>query len=96
MKRSNTQSIGEAIRAYLKESKLEKPLKERQLISTWESLLGKSIARATRDIYIKDGKLYVFLTSSVIRNELYMLQDEIIRKLNESAGEELLSGMVLK
>ena len=96
MKRSNTQSIGEAIRAYLKESKLEKPLKERQLISTWESLLGKSIARATRDIYIKNGKLYVFLTSSVIRNELYMLQDEIIRKLNESAGEELLSGMVLK
>ena len=88
--------MGEAIRAYLKESKLEKPLKERQLISTWESLLGKSIARATRKIYIKDGKLHVILTSSVIRNELYMLQDEIVRKLNESAGEELISGMVLK
>ena len=88
--------MGEAIRAYLKESKLEKPLKERQLISTWESLLGKSIARATRKIYIKDGQLFVILTSSVIRNELYMLQDEIVRKLNESAGEELISGMVLK
>ena len=86
----------EAIRAFLKESNLEKPLKERQLVSSWESLLGKSIARATREIYIKDGKLYVSLTSSVIRNELYMLQDEIIRKLNEAAGEELLTGMVLK
>ena len=96
MERSNTQSMGEAIRAFLKESKLEKPLKERQLVSSWESLLGKSIARATREIYIRDGKLYVSLTSSVIRNELYMLQDEIIRKLNESAGEELISGMVLK
>ena len=96
MERSNTQSLGEAIRAYLKTSKLEKPLKERQLISSWESLLGKSIARATREIYIKEGKLHVSLTSSVIRNELYMLQDEIIRKLNEAAGEELLSGMVLK
>ncbi len=96
MEKSNTQSLGEAIRAYLKESQLEKPLKERQLISSWESLLGKSSARATRDIYIKDGKLYVYLSSSVIRNELYMLQDEIIRKLNEAAGEELLSGMVLR
>ena len=96
MERSNTQSMAEAIRAFLKESKLEKPLKERQLVSSWESLLGKSIARATREIYIKDGKLYVSLTSSVIRNELYMLQDEIIRKLNEAAGEELLKGMVLK
>ena len=96
MERSNTQSMAEAIRAFLKESKLEKPLKERQLVSSWESLLGKSIARATREIYIKDGKLYVSLTSSVIRTELYMLQDEIIRKLNEAAGEELLKGMVLK
>lgn len=96
MERSNTQSMREAIRAFLKESNLEKPLKERQLVSSWESLLGKSIARATREIYIKDGKLYVSLTSSVIRNELYMLQDEIIRKLNEAAGEELLTGMVLK
>ncbi len=96
MQRSNTQSMGEAIRAFLKESKLEKPLKERQLVSSWESLLGRSVARATREIYIKDGKLYVALTSSVVRNELYMLQDEIIRRLNEAAGEELLSGMVLK
>ena len=96
MEKSNTQSLGEAIRAYLKESDLETPLKERQLISTWESLLGRSIARATRDIYIKDRKLYVFLTSSVIRNELFMLQDEIVRKLNEAAGEELISGMVLR
>ena len=96
MQRSNTQSMGEAIRAFLKESKLEKPLKERQLVSSWESLLGRSVARATREIYIKDGKLYVALTSSVIRNELYMLQDEIIRRLNEAAGEELLSGIVLR
>ena len=96
MEKSNTQSMSEAIRAYLKESKLEKPLKERQLINSWESLLGKTIARATREIYIRDGKLIVTLTSSVIRNELYMLQDEIIRKLNNAAGEELLKGMALK
>ena len=96
MEKSNTQSMGEAIRAYLKETKLERPLKERQLLSSWESLLGKSVARATRDIKIKDGKLLVTLTSSVVRNELYMLQDEIIRKLNEAAGEELISGMILK
>jgi len=96
MEKSNTQSMGEAIRAYLKETKLERPLKERQLISTWESLLGKSVARATSKINIREGKLHVTLTSSVVRNELYMLQDEIIRKLNEAAGEDLIKGIVLK
>jgi len=94
MERSNTHSIAEAIRAFLKESRLEKPLKERQLVQSWESLLGKTVARATTRIYLKDGKLVVHLNSSVVKNELYMLQDEIIKKLNDAAGEELVTGIV--
>ena len=96
MERSNTQNIGDVIRAYLKESGLDKPLKERQLIQQWEALLGRPVARATTRIFIRDRKLFVYLSSSVIRNELFMLQDEILRKLNEAAGEEMLSEIVLK
>ncbi len=96
MERNNTQSIAEAIRAYLKQSKLEKPLKERQLVQSWESLLGRSVARATTRIYLKDGKLYVHLSSSVVKNELYMLTDEIIRKMNDAAGEEMVREIVLR
>lgn len=96
MERNNTRSIAEVIRAYLKESRLEKPLKEKQLVQSWESLLGKSVARATTKIYLKDGKLFVHLSSSVVKNELYMLQDEIIRKLNDAAGEELVTGIVFR
>ena len=96
MERSDTQSIAEAIRAYLKESRLEKPLKERQLVQSWETLLGRSVARSTSKIYLKDGRLFVHLNSSVVKNELYMLQDEIIKKLNEAAGEELGKEIVLR
>ncbi len=96
MERSNTQSIAEVIRAYLKESRLEKPLKERQLVQSWETLLGRSVARSTSKIYLKDGRLFVHLNSSVVKNELYMLQDEIIKKLNEAAGEELVKEIVLR
>jgi len=96
MERSNTQSIADAIRAYLKESRLEKPLKERKLVQSWETLLGKSVSRATSKIYLKDGKLFVHLSSSVVKNELYMLQDEIRKKLNDAAGEELVREIVLR
>lgn len=96
MERSNTKSIAEAIREYLKESRLEKPLKERQLVQSWETLLGKSVARATSNIYLKNGRLFVHLNSSVVKNELFMLQDEIIRKLNDSAGEELVKEIVFR
>jgi predicted nucleic acid-binding Zn ribbon protein len=96
MERSNTQNIGDVIRAYLKESGLDKPLKERQLVQSWESLLGKSVARATTRIFIKDGKLVVYLNSSVVRNELFMLQEEIRKKFNEAAGEEMVREIILK
>jgi predicted nucleic acid-binding Zn ribbon protein len=96
MERSNTQNIGDVIRAYLKESGLDKPLKERQLIQSWESLLGRSVARATTRIFIRDRKLFVYLSSSVIRNELFMLQDDILKKMNEAAGEELVREIILK
>jgi seryl-tRNA(Sec) selenium transferase len=96
MERNNTKSIAEAMRAYLKESRLEKPLKERQLVQSWEALLGKSVARATSKIYLSQGRLYVHLNSSVVKNELFMLQDEIIRKLNEAAGEVLVREIVLR
>ncbi len=96
MEKSNTRNIAEVIRAYLREAKLEKPLKERQLVQSWETLLGKSVARATDRIYLKQGKLYVHLKSSVVRNELYMLQEEIVKKLNESAGEVLVEEIVLR
>jgi predicted nucleic acid-binding Zn ribbon protein len=96
VERRNTQNIGDVIRAYLKQSGLEKPLKERQLIQSWESLLGKTVARATTRIFVKDRKLFVYLRSSVIRNELFMLQKEILKKLNEAAGEEILDEIILK
>ncbi len=96
MERNHTQSIAEVIRAYLRESKLEQPLKERQLVQSWETLLGKSVARSTTRIYIREGKLFVHLSSSVVRNELFMLQDEILKKLNEAAGEELVREIVFR
>jgi len=96
MERSNTKSLAEAIREYLKESRLEKPLKERQLVQSWETLLGKSVARSTSKIYLREGKLFVHLNSSVVKNELFMLQDEILRRLNEAAGEELVKEIILR
>ncbi len=96
MERNNTQSIAEVIRAYLRESRLEKPLKERQLVQSWETLLGKSVSRATSKIYLKEGRLFVHLSSSVVKNELFMLQDEILKKLNDAAGEDLVKEIVFR
>ena len=96
MRKKNTQKIDDVVREYLKALKIDDKLKEVKLIKSWDDVVGKTIARSTNDIYIKDRKLYVKLNSSVIRNELFMLRDGLKKALNDRAGEELIDEIILK
>jgi len=96
MKRANIRKLSDILKDFLKENKLDARLKERQVINGWEELMGKAIARVTKKIYIKEGRLFVIISSSVVRSELHMLKQEIVRKLNERAGEEIIRELVLK
>jgi len=81
---------------YIKEMHLEGKLNEVSVINSWEETVGKAIASRTTKIYIKDQVLYVFLNSSVVRNELLMLRQALREKLNERAGAEVVKDIVLR
>ena len=81
---------------YLKEMNMEGKLNEVGLINSWEEIVGKAISSRTSNIYIKDKVLYVHLNSSVVRNELLMLRQELMEKLNQKAGTEVIRDIVLK
>ena len=96
MKKSNAQPLKEVIQEYIAALKMNQKLKEVSLLSSWEQFVGKTINRATRDIYIKDKKLYVVLNSSIIRNELHNIKEPLLNKLNESAGHKVIDDIILK
>ena len=96
MDKSLTRSLKDVMSDYLQQNNLDTRLKERNLVNSWESVVGKTINRTTKNIYVKDKKLYVHLSSSVARNELHMLKDELVKRLNENVGEEIISEIVLK
>lgn len=96
MRRSEIHSLGSAIKSYLKESKFDRKLAEVDIVSSWEAIIGKPIARATSNIYIQNGTLHIHLNSSIVRNELFMMRNDIIRAVNEHAGREVVTGIVLK
>jgi predicted nucleic acid-binding Zn ribbon protein len=96
MRRSNTQSLSEVLKEYIKEARLERKLKEVDVVQGWEELLGKTISHYTRNIYIRNKVLYVEISSSVVKNELFMMREEIKRKINEKGGEEIVKTIVFK
>jgi predicted nucleic acid-binding Zn ribbon protein len=96
MRRSKTISLAEAMKDYIREMNLEGKLNEIGIINSWEETVGKAIASRTSRVYIKDQVLYVHLTSSVVRNELLMLRQELKEKINGKAGSEVIKDIVLK
>ena len=96
MRRSNTQTIASVIKDYLKEAQIEGKLKEVQVVNSWEELVGKTIARRTNRIYIKNGKLYLHINSSIVKNELLMHREGIIERINTNAGEEIVKEIVIR
>jgi predicted nucleic acid-binding Zn ribbon protein len=96
MRRNDIQSLGSAIKDYLKEKKFDGKIAEVEAVSLWESIIGKQIARATSSIYIKDGILYVHLRSSIVRNELFMMRSDIMRAMNQRVGSEVVKSIILR
>ena len=96
MRRSNTQKLSEVLKEYIEQNQLDKKLKEIDVVQNWENLLGKTIAHYTKNIYIRNRILYVEISSSVVKNELFMMREEICRRINEDAGQNVVSKIIFK
>ncbi len=96
MRKSNTQSLSQVLREYISEMRMDRKLKEVNVVQSWEEVLGKTISRYTRNVYFSKGILFVEINSAVVKNELVMMREEIRKRLNEQAGEEIITKIVFK
>ncbi len=92
----NTQHIKEVIDALRKERKLKKGLEKAQIKTLWADLMSDTIAGYTSRLTYDKGTLYVYLTSSALREELNRGKSKIIGLLNEKLGEEVIKRIVFK
>ena len=96
MKRTNTQILSEVLSDFLRENPLvAEKLAENRLVNAWEKTLGKATSRYTEELYIRKKTLYVRLSSAVLRNELSLCRSDLIAKLNNEAGMEVITQIVL-
>ena len=90
MQRSTIESIGEVIAQMLRDSGLEKPLMEKQLVESWPVVMGPSVTRLTRRVELKNGILYVYLNSAALKAELFICRRELVTKLNDHVGSKVI------
>ncbi len=96
MRRKETRGINNIIQESLKNLNIDQKVAESHLINHWKKIVGKTIQKYTENVYISNNKLYVHLNSSVVRNELYMIKDELKHSLNEEAGKEAITDIIIR
>ncbi|OJV45382.1 MAG: hypothetical protein BGO29_12010 [Bacteroidales bacterium 36-12] len=96
MRRRETESIKDLIQEFLKLRKLDKPLFEKKIVNAWSKVLGENISEYTTDIIVRNRKLYVTLSSSVLRHDLFLSRDEIMQSLNKYVGCDVIDEVVFR
>ena len=96
MRKKNTELLSDVIRQVLKQQHLDKPLNEKRLIDAWPAVLGNNIMQYTSGLNIKNKVLYVSLSSSVLRHDLFLSRDEIKASLNKYVGAEVIIDIIFR
>ncbi|HVV55423.1 MAG TPA: DUF721 domain-containing protein [Mucilaginibacter sp.] len=94
MRKANDKTLKEAIEQMLQVYKLKRRYEETGVVSAWPDLVGKFVANRTKEIFIRDKKLFLRIESSVIKNELLMMRSQIIDKINNDAGETVIEEII--
>jgi len=62
----------------------------------WGKFFGKHVAENTRDLMVRNRKLYVYYNNASLRNQLLMHREGIKKRLNEEFGEDYLEEVIVK
>lgn len=97
MRRSRPVRIGELWAGFVEESPMRRmKLCEARVPEVWASVVGEAVASLTGSVTMKNGILYVSLTSSVARHEIFMKRASIQRSINQRLGMEVVSNIIVK
>ena len=94
MRKTNDKTLKEAIEQMLNVYKIKRRFDETGIISAWPNLVGKSVANRTKELFVRDKKLFLRIESSVIKNELMLMRSQIIEKINNEAKSVLVEEII--
>lgn len=89
-------NMGDALKQFLKNSRLKNGVQSVQIEELWEQIMGKTIARYTEKIQIINHTLFIQTYIGPLKNELVYQKDKIRERVNEAMGESLIEEVVIR
>lgn len=89
-------SMQDAIKQFLKQSRLKGGIQSLQIEEVWEQVMGKTIAKYTDKIQLINHTLFITSTVAPLKNELMYQKEKIIERINDALGEKTVKDVIIK
>jgi predicted nucleic acid-binding Zn ribbon protein len=93
-RKADIQPLKETLQALVNAYKLQGKLNEVTIVESWEKIMGRAIAIKTQEIYFRNGKLFVRISSAPLKHELVMAKTKVIELINAEVGTKAISEVV--
>jgi hypothetical protein len=89
-------SINQAIKEFLKKSRIRGDIQALQIEDVWEEIMGKTIARYTKQLQIIGDKLIITTEVAPLKHELVYQREKIKQRVNEALGQKIINEVIVK
>ena len=96
MRHSNEESLKEVIEQLIKTYQLGDKLNQVKLLHSWGSIMGEAISKRTDRLTFKEGKLFIYLNSAPLKEELSYAKEKIKIRFNEELGGDFIKEVLIK
>lgn len=88
-------SLKDLMGSFIEENNLTKGIQKISVQESWNELMGNGVASYTEKVDLRNGILYVKLSSSVLRQELDYGKEKIMAMMNEAIAGAPIKKVVL-
>lgn len=89
-------SVGDAIKLLMEKSGWAPKANELRLRNEWEQIVGKTIAKYTRTIYLSGEILTIYTDVAALKQELMLGKEQLMKSINEHFGEHVVHTIMIK
>jgi predicted nucleic acid-binding Zn ribbon protein len=94
-KKDEFQHIGNAIQELLKSYRIKNKFDEANIVTSWEKLVGKPVAKRTKKIFIRNRVLFVELDSPSMKHNLNLHKGQILEMFQKEFGKDILGEIII-
>lgn len=93
-RRPGVKPFKEALELMIDSYRMRTSYNESYVTAHWEKIMGKAISTRTKEVYVKDGTLFIKIDSAPLREELVRAKPKIIELINSEMNSDLIKEVV--